>query len=245
MHYTLPNPFPGAQTTIPSNDKGVKAGNNGTHLVLILDESGSMMDFQAATISGFNEFIETQRKEDPKTIITTVKFEGGNIRILHDAVKINKIKPITHEDFCPCGGTNLFDAIGTSIAKMDRSLSDLKKKKRPNVLFVIFTDGLENMSKEYTSEHIKQMVSIREERCDWAFTFVGANIDAFAVGASFGMRAANTLQYATANMVDTFASVSACVTSYKSMKSRGLTATETYATGTLYSDDDRDKAAGK
>ena len=111
---------------------------------------------------------------------------------------------------------------------------------RPGVIVLIMTDGEENNSHQYTRDEIKKMVK-SAEKSDWTFTFLGANIDAFAAGAQLGMGVHNTLQYNVHNMGGTMSAASEMVASTRIAKMKGLNTQELYASG-LYSDDQRNKA---
>lgn len=225
--------------------KGIAAGTRGTHIVVILDESSSMSSAQGSTISGFNEYMDGQRadiEDDDNTWITAVKFNGSHVWNLWSGVDIVELPELDRTTYSPAGMTNLLDAIGTTIENVDASLRSSHKRSRPSVLFVIFTDGAENASKEFNKEAIKQMVKNREAK-DWAFTFFGANIDAFEAGSSFGMSAANTMQYDVSSMGATFSAASASTTRYRGMKKSGLTTEEVYTVG-MFTDDERDKSTG-
>ena len=62
-------------------------------------------------------------------------------------------------------------------------------------MFVITTDGMENASKEYSYARIKSMVERQKEKYGWEFIFLGANIDAIATAASFGINADRAANY--------------------------------------------------
>lgn len=224
--------------------RGTKAGDNGTHIVVILDESSSMSHAQESTISGFNEFMDGQvqdQEDDDNTWVTTVKFSGGKINKVFSGVELEELPELNEDLYHPSGMTNLLDAIGSTIVDVDEMLSDKRKSKRPSVLFVIFTDGHENCSNRFDNESIKAMVENREKKCDWAFTFLGANIDAFSMGHGFGMNAANTMQYSTKNMQETFSAVSASTSRYRNFKKAGMDTQEIYGQG-MFTDEERNSA---
>ena len=88
-----------------------KVNKNGiTELVFILDRSGSMSGLEADTIGGFNSMIEKQKKLDGKVYVSTVLFDNVS-EVLHDRVDIQKIEPLTEEQYFVGGGTALLDAI--------------------------------------------------------------------------------------------------------------------------------------
>ena len=46
------------------------------------------------------------------------------------------------------------------------------------MIFVITTDGLENASREYSCDRVKEMIEYEKEKYGWEFLFLGANMDA-------------------------------------------------------------------
>ena len=55
---------------------------------------------------------------------------------------------------------------------------------------------MENASREFTYNDVKQMISYQKEKFNWEFIFLGANIDAVKTASRFGIteeRAANYL----------------------------------------------------
>ena len=244
----LPNPFPGVpvkQTAVRDPNKKLpkirRAGTNGAIIVMILDESGSMNGIRDATIEGFNGFV-TQQRQDTQvgaTNLTFIKFEGGNIRTVYNNQPIDQVAVLDRTGYQPAGGTNLFDAIGYGMEQTSNSLKDIPKDQRPAVIFCILTDGEENSSCKYNNQDIRNMVETAEGK-EWTFTFLGANIDAFAVGSSFGMRMSNTVSYNVGNMADVMASVSAGTSRLRFAKSQGLSNDEIYSKD-LYTSQEREK----
>ena len=62
-------------------------------------------------------------------------------------------------------------------------------------ILVITTDGMENASREYSSEKVKQMIRRQEERYGWEFLFVAANIDAVETAEHIGIRRERAANY--------------------------------------------------
>ncbi len=54
-------------------------------------------------------------------------------------------------------------------------------------MFVIITDGMENASREYRYDRVKEMVEYEQKTYGWEFLFLGANIDAISVASRFGI----------------------------------------------------------
>lgn len=169
----------------------VKENENGTNrlteLVFILDRSGSMAGLEADTIGGFNSMIKKQKQENGKALVSTVLFDNER-EVLHDRVNIEAVQPLTARDYYVRGCTALLDAVGFAI----RHIGNVHKYSRKNdvpskTLFVIVTDGLENASRFYSAEIVKQMISRQKERYGWEFMFIGTNIDAVESAAHIGI----------------------------------------------------------
>ena len=169
--------------------------NNTTELVFILDRSGSMSGLEKDTIGGFNSMIEKQRKEDGKCFVSTVLFDN-QCEVLHDRVELSEIKPMTEDEYYVRGCTALIDAIGGAI----HHIGNIHKYARPedvpaHTIFIITTDGMENASRKYNSDQVKQMIQRQKEKYGWEFLFIGANIDAVETAARYGIDKDRAVNY--------------------------------------------------
>ncbi len=160
--------------------------NSLTEVVFILDRSGSMSGIEDDTIGGFNSILKKQKEEDGDAKVTTILFDD-KIEMLHKRVDIKDIKNITSKDYYVRGCTALLDAIGYSINFMINVAKNKKSEKAKNVLFIITTDGYENASKEFSYEKIREMITYQQEKYNWKFLFLGANIDAISTAKDFGI----------------------------------------------------------
>src|SRR5690606_12079144 len=106
-----------------------------------------------------------------------------------DVVYENKpLKEVDVLSIEPRGMTALLDAVGITIVKLGESLSAIPEQDRPaRVIFVVVTDGLENSSREYTKDKVKEMVKHQDEVYNWTFIFLGANQDAVFSGGEWGI----------------------------------------------------------
>lgn len=158
-----------------------------TEIIFVLDRSGSMSSLTDDTIGGFNSFIENQKKEKGEALVTTVLFDN-QYEMLHDGVNIKDIKPLTNQEYYARGMTALLDAVGTAITDVGVRLNNTPEEERPEkVMMIIITDGLENASKEYTKQQVKEMIDRQTNTYNWKFMFLGANMDAVKEAQDFGL----------------------------------------------------------
>ena len=165
---------------------------NLTEIVFIIDRSGSMHGLEADTIGGFNSVIDNQKKLDGDAIVTTILF-SNEARLLHDRLPLGVIKPMTEQDYRPGGSTALLDALGQGIEKLDNVILHMGEENRAaHIQFVVITDGMENASRRFRVEDIREKVEARRAQ-GWDFLFLGANMDAIAVSGRMGFRADRTV----------------------------------------------------
>ena len=168
---------------------------NLTEIVFILDRSGSMSGLEADTIGGFNSMIEKQKKAEGEALISTVLFDNTS-EVIHDRVYVQSIKPMTDADYTVRGCTALLDAIGGAIHHIGNVHKYARAEDVPeHTLFVITTDGMENASRHYNAERVKQMIERQKARYGWEFLFLGANIDAVETARHFGIGADRAVNY--------------------------------------------------
>ena len=166
-----------------------------TEVVFILDRSGSMSGLEADTIGGFNSMIAKQKKEEGEAYISTVLFDD-TCEVLYDRVPVNKVEPMNDNQYYVRGCTALLDAIGGAIHHIGNVHKYAREEDRPEkTLFIITTDGMENASRQYSYEKVKEMVERQKEKYGWEFLFLGANIDAIDVAGKFGIDSNRALNY--------------------------------------------------
>ena len=157
--------------------------NENLDLVFIMDRSGSMGGSEEDTIGGFNSFIERERDKGLNTRVTTVLFDD-HYEVLYKRKDINQVAKLTRDEYWVRGCTALLDAVGKTINLLDHEVDN-------NVLVVIMTDGMENASKEYSKDQIRNLINSHS----WEFIYIGADIDSYSEARNIGIRKSRVANY--------------------------------------------------
>lgn len=167
---------------------------NLTEIIFLLDRSGSMGGLETDTIGGFNAFIDKQRQLDGETIVTAVLFDD-KYEILWNGIEASKAK-LSDKEYYVRGSTALLDAAGKTILDVGYRLSKTSEETKPSkIIFVITTDGMENSSREFTYEKVKELIKHKQEKYNWEFIFLGANIDAAKEADNIGINIDNAYRF--------------------------------------------------
>lgn len=177
---------------------------------VLIDNSSSMAPHRERTMSSVNEYLDTVRQTAKKDGIeasvsisffsntdslawnesATSKRNNAKLTFSRVMAPIERITPLTLAEVNPYGNTPLYDAVGQII----KTNMMAHKGKDENLALVIITDGEENSSQEYSSATVKSLIK-ECEASGWMVMYLGANQDAWAVGASMGMSQAHTATY--------------------------------------------------
>ena len=165
----------------------------------VLDKSGSMSSCKRSTVSGFNEYIQTLKKENKRgsckfnlTLFDTVIYQKNINTELHD------IKELTPKAYDPNGGTALYDAAVETIEMIKDRIDE--EKEKPAVLIAIMTDGEENSSKLHNEKCLKDLIHKLEHEGNWTFVFMGANQDSYQNASKIGISRGNTMNWNSEGM---------------------------------------------
>jgi hypothetical protein len=145
-----------------------------------------MASLAAEAIAGFNTLISEQRAVSPSALFSLSLFDHEDL-LLHDAVPIAQVPPLTRDSFVPRGGTALNDAIGAMITRIGK-----RAKRQTRVLVAILTDGMENGSRQYSRDDLLSMITYRRTTYDWQFVFIGPQ-NALAYALAIGIPKSNVV----------------------------------------------------
>lgn len=177
-------------------------------IVFVIDESGSMGSLQSDVIGGFNRLIDEQADVEGAAEVTLITF-ANTVKTVLDNVDIEDVDYLTNENYRPSGGTAMNDAIGTALTKVLREAPE-------KAIINIFTDGYENVSREFQAHQVKELVKQAEAK-GYQVVFLAANIDEVHVGATFGLAAGMTRGFTAdaKGMEFAYLNASAATTAYR------------------------------
>jgi len=163
-------------------------------LAVLIDRSGSMEHLRDAVVEGVNVLLGDL---EPADRVTIVQFDSEDpYEVVVDGIPAAEVAPITADQYRPRGGTPLFDAVGTAIARVTGKVreAEVLTGVAPKVVLAILTDGYENSSREYSGTQVRRLI----EQCQtdgWTVTYVGIGLgeQAFTEAATLGVDARSTL----------------------------------------------------
>jgi uncharacterized protein YegL len=166
-------------------------GKNQRILVnFILDASGSMSSCLESTISGFNEYVSSLKKNNEAEVDFSLTLFNSELDMKFTNRPIHAVESLSTENYRPNGNTALYDAVCESAMRMVKQGTIADK-----VLFVIMTDGEENSSKNYNLDNLKGIIKLLESTGEVTFVYLGANQDSWKNAKAFGLSMNNVTNY--------------------------------------------------
>jgi hypothetical protein len=191
-----------------------------THVLNVIDMSGSMQGLAEDVRGGFNTYIADLGKDGGRYRITATVFDTVFIPLCV-AAKLKDVPTLTAANYLPRGMTALLDAVGKTVTDFEAKTT-LAEGER--VLCVVQTDGAENSSTEFSSGQIAEMIRDREATGKWTFIYLGAGQDAWGQGGALGFQHTVNTDNSAAGTRSTYSGIAVASGSY----SRGATAAETF-----------------
>ena len=164
-------------------EAGKKADKKVVNIFIVLDKSGSMLSRTDDTIDAVNNFLNEQAKDQSTRALVSMLLFSTKSNWLAKEVNIAHVDKLelNRQNYICDGNTGLYDAVG-------RAASEAQKTGSSDGIVVIVTDGGENASTEFTLQAVKDIIMQMEQR-GWSFIFLGADVNAWHVGAAMGVGA--------------------------------------------------------
>jgi hypothetical protein len=185
-----------------------------TDITLVVDRSGSMESMKEDAQGGINTFISEQASKPGECLVTLVQFDGEYESVWSGV----RAAECPRYELVPRGNTALLDAVGRTIDATGARLAALPEEERPGlVIFVITTDGMENASRTYTRERVREMIAHQQNVYKWQFTFLAATADAFDEGRQLGLDQDSLAAHAADKYYDSSLALSSKVSRMRAM----------------------------
>lgn len=162
-----------------------------TDINVVLGTGLSTIKIKEDFDEGFNRWLHEQRttEGEAKFSLTTFNHFFNPVYLGVD------IKAVPDFFVTPSGNTALYDAIGKTIKAVGYRLDKLAEEEKPNkVLVIIITNGVDDCSKLYDLEEVKTLIKHQDDKYNWEFVFLGANMDAEKLGDDLGIPRLNSLR---------------------------------------------------
>ncbi len=202
------------------------------HVVIVLDESGSMSYVRNKTVKVVNKLIEdleTQAENSKiETRLTLIKFNTSN-KVVFEGANVREGRRLNEFDFIPNSGTALLDAV-------DRAVSNLKHHSRSRVnesfLVIVITDGQENSSRNVTKSGLANTIRQLQNTDKWTFAFQVPKGDKEGLVKNFNIPEGNVEEWEASDKgLETLSSSHTnALSGYYGARSRGLKAVDTFYT---------------
>ena len=155
---------------------------------------------ESDTIGGINVTIDElkQYKIDENgnsNIIVkfSIKFFDHEEKLMIRSLDIENILPLKVSDLRPRGQTALLDAMGNTISYfINKKMCD--QSSFDTCIIYIATDGIENCSKKYTKDNIKNLIE-QAKKFSIEILYLGANQDAIFEANQFGLNTTQAINY--------------------------------------------------
>lgn len=185
-----------------------------TEIITLTDASGSMQVIKAATIAGYNRFLDEQKQMEGEARVTSIQFNNDYKQVFQGR-PIAQVRGLDSVSYMPTGGTALYDALGRMLNEQGARIKS--EAWAELVVVAILTDGEENSSREFTREQVAKMTGHAEEH-GWKFVYLAANQDAMKAARNVGLKHAfaQTFAYDAVGTQTAYASTSAAVGSLRS-----------------------------
>jgi uncharacterized protein YegL len=156
-----------------------------THVLLLVDDSGSMSSVAEAVRSGFNEYIDSLIADKDGKYRVTVGIFGHQYRTVAAAEKPKNVLKLDHFTYTAAQySTALYDGIGRIVGEFDKATTLADDDK---VILVIQTDGEDNSSDEFTVNAARQLIE-KKQASGWSVLYLGAGPNAWSGGRALGVK---------------------------------------------------------
>lgn len=177
-----------------------------------------MSDIWSDVEGGLKTLVDEQKEAEGDANLTLILFDGDDpAEFVIDGKDVQDVE-FSLTGYSPRGMTPLRDAMMRAMNHIGSKLDAMHEDNKPGkVVFITYTDGLENASRETDGATLRDKVTEQTDKYDWDFVFLGADIDAITEGGNMGFSGGNTIAISKGNTRAAIANVSGHLASYRSI----------------------------
>jgi len=183
---------------VVQSDGQVPLDENWTHIVALVDCSGSMSIVNPQNTA--NELTKLVREQSSTRITTTLATFSDEYKIIKNKVD-GKEFMVTASEINPNGPTAIQESFCKIIDDTGVELAAMNDVRPSKVIMIILTDGAENASTgEYAGtlglNLLREKIKHQQEVYNWVFYLLAANLDAVSLGKTYGIPESCCITYA-------------------------------------------------
>lgn len=166
-----------------------------THIVFILDASGSMGEMIEPLRLQLNDFLAGFRHSSGQTVVDIYQYSDVVEHLIHSA-DLSEYQGDFLQAYNCSGHTALYDAVCLAIDTLGEQFTRMAEEDRPDRVFVVIIgDGIDNVSKRYTCQHLRDRVLHQTFIYNWQFLLATTKLDANLIGGPLGIPGENQMVF--------------------------------------------------
>jgi uncharacterized protein YegL len=161
---------------------------NPTLVVIALDSSQSLENYENEVIDAFNKTIDAWKdsKSVGEIIIELITF-SSNVKVVHNFRPIDQVDKLNGSNYSCGGTTSLYDATIKGLKDLADYADDLLSQGyRPNCIFIVFTDGHDVGSRIANSAMVKDIATKLNHSESFTLALAAVGDDAPGIAADMG-----------------------------------------------------------
>lgn len=176
---------------------------------ILLDATGSMAGREQEVVDGINKYLKELRADQHEYKVTLRMFDSERYFTWCRRAPLEQARDMALADYVTGAATPLIDC---SVRSIHDATDDARALHTSKVITLIFTDGLENASREWKQEQLTSLINEKEAE-GWAFVYMGTAPAAWnqnvLIGTASAGNASQTRGYSDAAIGSSVASTSA------------------------------------
>ena len=165
---------------------------------IIIDRSSSMCDLRDEMLLSINNRVSAIKKiskeKNQDAYVELVTFNDKVNRVI-ELEPYSDVRALGPDDYLIDGMTSLYDALGSTLERIELIFGNEIRKGECNVAIIVYTDGYENSSRLYTQPQIKKMLTLANNMEGVEVSIVGCDVETLTM--------AKEINFENKNMVRT------------------------------------------